>query len=261
MRRSRRRLRPSRREWRQQSDHHLNLSHRKKLCHSDRSSTIRLLMVERSGGTCCLLAAANSLLHWQGCRICCYARTCFALDARHGRRANTRVPNRCTEGTRHDHHLSREPLGRQHRHPTYAGRSRDAHVRDSGEPGKVVGVSDYDSQGQRMGRTKRPSKNDEIHESRFRPSNAGYAFGDHLHRLPRQSDWSVVFWPILRQVYRPIWRCRRKYWKHAGEIQWRPSDMAQAHDSIFIAVTGERRCPASLDRTGEGARPYMVIYD
>ena len=29
--------------------------------------------------------------------------------------------------------------------------------------------------------------------------------------------------------------------------------------SIFVALIGERRCRASLDRTGEGARPQMSI--
>ena len=45
------------------------------------------------------------------------------------------------------------------------------------------------------------------------------------------------------------------------KFKWRPIDLAQAHDSSFVAVTGERRCRALLDRTGEGARPYMFMYD
>ncbi len=36
-------------------------------------------------------------------------------------------------------------------------------------------------------------------------------------------------------------------------------NLAQAPDSIFIVLTGERRCPALLDRTGLDARPHTII--
>jgi hypothetical protein len=62
-------------------------------------------------------------------------------------------------------------------------------------------------------------------------------------------------------VLRPILPLRWRGWEHTGIFQGRFIKLAETYASIFVAVTGERRCRAALNRTGEGARPHMAIYD
>ncbi len=94
-----------------------------------------------------------------------------------------------------------------------------------------------------------------------RPSVLGWSNGveEPAVRLMRQTACKRMALLVPIAVF--LWRVRRKLWKPAGEIQWRSINPAQAHDSILITVTRERRCRASLDRTGGNARPYMAIFD
>lgn len=93
------------------------------------------------------------------------------------------------------------------------------------------------------------------------PSVLGWSNGveEPAVRLLRQTAWRPMALLVPIAVF--LRRSSGKHWKPAGEIRWRSINLAQADDSILITVTGEERCRASLDRAGEGTRPYMGIFD